>query len=296
MTTSRDVILTCAVTGGGDTIDKSPSVPVSPDQIADSALGAAEAGASVVHLHVRDIVTGKPSMDGNLYTRTVELIRAENHDVLINLTTGAGGRLVPSLTEAGGTDPGTMMATPDERVAHIAELKPDICSLDVATLNFGAHAFINTPAHLRAMAAVIGKTGVIPELEVFELGHIRLARALIREGAVPTPHFFQLCLGVPWGAEADLETLKFMVARLPDNALWSAFGIGAQEFPILKAALTLGGHIRVGLEDNLYIRRGELAQSNAQLVAEAVRITIDSGHQIAKPSRAKAILKGAIDA
>ncbi|MEM1285760.1 MAG: 3-keto-5-aminohexanoate cleavage protein [Pseudomonadota bacterium] len=292
--TARDVILTCAVTGGGDTVGKSPCVPVTPEQIADSALAAAEAGASIVHLHVRDPQTGKPSMDQALYARTVELIRADNEDLLINLTTGAGARLVPSRTVAGKADPGTMMATPADRVAHVTALKPALCSLDIATMNFGAHAFINTPSHLRDMAAAIDAAGVTPELEVFDLGHIRLARALIEEGALPQRHLFQLCLGVPWGAAADVETLTFMADRLPEKALWSAFGIGAQQFPMLRAVLDLGGHVRVGLEDNLYIRRGELAQSNAQLVSEAVRLITDRGDQVASPAHALSILKGAV--
>jgi uncharacterized protein (DUF849 family) len=287
---ARDVILTCAVTGGGETVSRSPHVPVTPAQIAESALGAASAGAAIVHLHVRDPETGKPSMDGALYAETVSRIRERNPDILINLTTGAGARLIPSLDTPGVAEPGSSLTTPATRTAHIEALRPDICSLDIATMNFGGHAFINTPAHIRAMAKTVQGAGVLPELEVFDLGHLRLAKALIEDGTIAAPFFFQLCLGVPWGAEADEETLDFMVSRLPAGATWSGFGIGARQFPMVEAIADRGGHVRVGLEDNLYLTRGVLAESNSVLVDEAVRRVERMGHRVATPAKAKDLL------
>lgn len=287
----RDVILTCAVTGGGDTVGRSSYVPVTPKQIAESALDAAAAGAAILHLHVRDLETGKPSMDGALYAETVERIRERNDDVLINLTTGAGARLLPSVDVKGVFEAGSNLTTAEKRTAHIIALKPDICSLDIATMNFGDHAFLNTPPHIRAMARQIASVGTIPELEVFDLGHVRLANALIKDGTIASPYFFQLCLGVPWGADADEETLDFLLSRLPTGALWSGFGIGAHQFPMLDAIVARGGHARVGLEDNLYLSRGVLAQNNAVLVEEAARRIAAAGHRLATPSMARNLMQ-----
>ncbi len=288
----RDVILSCAVTGAGDTTGKSPFVPVTPEDIANSAIGAARAGAAVVHVHVRDPRTGKPSMDLALYRETAERIRAADVDVLLNLTTGPGCRFNPDVDNPTSPGPGTTITTPAKRTDHISELKPDICSLDVATMNFGESGFLNIPRDLREMARLINQAGVLPELEVFDLGHIRLALQLVREGALPRPRFFQLCLGVPWGAPADERVMELMRDMLPEDCVWSAFGIGPTEFPMAAAAVRLGGHCRVGLEDNLYLERGVMAQSNAALVEKAVEVIRSAGGEPAPVERAREILFG----
>lgn len=285
----RDIMLTAAITGGGPNHKSSPHVPITPEQIAQSALEAADAGAAIVHLHVRDPKTGNPSMDGALYAETVERIRDKNADVLVNLTTGPGARYVPSREAPIVADTGSNMRTPAERTAHATALKPDVCSLDVLTMNYGEGTLVNTAPHLREMAAAIENAGAIAEIEVFDLGHIRLAQSLINEGAISKRHYYQLCLGISWGADADYETMEFMRSRLPDAALWSGFGIAAREFPMLEAAMELGGHVRVGLEDNLYLSRGVLAQSNAVLVEEGVRRIHAAGNSVATPARAREI-------
>lgn len=286
---SRTVVLTCALTGGGDTPSKSPAVPVSPAQIATSALEAAAAGAAIVHIHVRDPATGKPSMDGALYRETVERIRERNPDVILNLTTGAGGRYVPGPDDPTVPGEGTSLQSPAVRTQHVEELRPEICTLDVATMNFGEHVFMNTPAHLRAMAAGARRAGAKPELEAFELGHIELAKRLIADGHLDEPPLFQLCLGVPWGAPALPETMIAMRDRLPRNAIWSAFGIGRAQFPMVATAATLGGHVRVGLEDNLYLGAGRLAPSNAALVEKAVSLLAHLDAAPASPAEARTL-------
>jgi uncharacterized protein (DUF849 family) len=286
----REVIITCAVTGGGDTVGKSPAIPVTPEQIANSSLEAAQAGAAIVHIHVREPDTGKPSMRLDLYRETVERIRAKNTEVLINLTTGAGGRFVPSPDDPARGGEGTTMKGPEERVRHIQELRPDICSLDVATMNFGEHVFMNTPAHLRRMAQLIAETGVKPELEVFDVGHLRLASRMIADGLIGAPSMVQICLGIPWGAPATSETMLFMRDQLPPSAVWASFGISRQQFPMAGQAVLFGGHVRVGLEDNLYIDQGTLAPSNAALVERAVAIINALDATPASPQAARRIL------
>lgn len=283
-------IVTCALTGSFDTPKKNPAVPVTPRQIAQSALDAASAGAAIVHIHVRDPETGAPSMELALYREVVERIRERNGDVILNLTTGAGGRFVPGEADPAVAGPGTTFVTPEARTRHVGELKPEICTLDIATMNFGEHLFLNTPSHLRAMARAIREAGVKPEIEVFDLGHIELARHLITEGHLARPPLFQLCLGIPWGAPATPETLVAMRARLPEDAVWSAFGIGRAEFPMLAVAAGMGGHVRVGLEDNLYLGRGKLAPSNAALVEKAVSLLAHIDREPATPAEARAIL------
>ncbi len=283
-------IVTCALTGSFDTPKKNPAVPVTPEQIARSALDAAAAGAAIVHIHVRDPATGAPSMELALYREVVERIRERNGDVILNLTTGAGGRFVPGETDPAVAGPGTTFVTPEARTRHVGALKPEICTLDIATMNFGEHLFLNTPAHLRAMAKAIREAGVKPEIEVFDLGHIELARHLITEGHLAQPPLFQLCLGIPWGAPATPETLVALRARLPEDAVWSAFGIGRAEFPMLAVAAGMGGHVRVGLEDNLYLGRGQLAPSNAALVEKAVSLLAHVDRTPASPAEARAIL------
>lgn len=288
--TGRDVIISCAITGGGDTTEKSPHVPVTPAEIADSALGAAAAGAAIAHIHVRDPETGKASMDDALYAEVVERIRQSGVDLLINLTTGAGARFTPDADDPMKATATSTMSAPARRTSHIEALTPDICSLDVATMNFGEHAFVNVPGDLREMAVRITGAGVKPELEVFDLGHIQLARRLLNDGALPQPPFFQLCLGVPWGAPAEARVMELMRDMLPDDALWSAFGIGPRQFPMVEEAVRLGGQVRVGLEDNLYLERGVLAESNAVLVARAAEIVRSMGCQPATAATARAML------
>ena len=292
MTKRLPVIISCALTGAADTRAKNPAVPVSPREIADQAIDAARAGASIAHIHVRDPDTGKPSTKFEYYEEVVHRIRAARCDVLINLTTGPGAVLtVP-------TDPPfrvvaapyEVLMTPHERVAHVVKLKPDICSLDVATMNFGAASFLNPTNHLCEMAAEIEACGVTMELEVFDLGHARLASHLIATGAIPKSAYFQLCLSVPWGAPGTPTVLAEMQRLLPPGAQWSAFGIGPDEFPMVASAAILGGHVRVGLEDNLYVSPGKLAPDNAALVAKAARIIEDLGYEVATPDQARATL------
>ncbi len=283
-------VITCALTGSFDTPRKNPAVPVSPKAIAASAIEAAAAGAAIVHIHVRDPETGAPSMELAHYREVVERVRERDEAVILNLTTGAGGRFVPGEADPATAGPGTTYVSPEARTRHVGALRPEICTLDIATMNFGEHLFLNTPAHLRAMAGAIRAAGVKPEIEVFDLGHIELARHLIAEGHLARPPLFQLCLGIPWGAPATAETLVAMRARLPEDAAWSAFGIGRMEFPILAVAAGMGGHVRVGLEDNLYLSPGRLAPSNAALVEKAVSLLAHLDRNPATPDEARAIL------
>jgi uncharacterized protein (DUF849 family) len=285
------VIITCAVTGSTmDALRINPAVPVTPRQIADEALAARAAGAAIVHIHVRDPVTGAPSMDLSLYTEVVQRIRDAGSDVLINLTTGPGARYAPSDDDPMMASRDSTMATPEKRVEHVLALRPDLCSLDIATMTFPGYAFVNLPAHLERMAAMIQEAGVKPELEVFDLGHVRLASNFVQRGIIRGRPLFQLCLGIPWTAPASTGGMMAMAAELPPGAQWAAFGISTQEFPMVAQAVLLGGHVRVGLEDNLYLRRGVLAKGNAQLVARAVQIIEALGPQVATPAEARDIL------
>lgn len=281
--------MTCAVTGSHQNFQHHPDFPITPEQIARSCLEARAAGAAIVHVHVRDPETGAPSGDPSLYREVVERLRDAGSDVLINLTTGEGGRYAPDEQEPARGGPGTTLRRPELRVRHVTELRPDICSLDVGTANFGEHVFMNTPGHLRTMAAAIKAAGVKPEMEVFELGHIRFAAQLIEEGHIDAPPMFQICLGIPWAAPATAEVLTLMRDMLPQGARWAAFGISRWEFPMVAQAVTLGGHVRVGLEDNLYLSRGEFA-TNATLVEKAVRIIRELGAEPVEPGRAAEIL------
>lgn len=283
-------IICCAVTGGGDTVGKSPAVPVTPEQIATSCIDAAKAGAAIVHIHVRDPETGKPSMRLEYYREVVERIRASGTDVVINLTTGAGARLIPGADNPLEVAPGTTFVGPEKRSRHITALKPEICSLDMGSLNMGDWVFINTPAHISAIGAAAYAAGATPELEVFEAGHIMLARHLIEKGQLRGPGLFQICLGVRWAQPATVEALGYMRSLLPDDATWFAFGVAIAQFPIVAETVRLGGHVRVGLEDNLYLERGKLAPSNAALVEKAVGIIEGAGNAIATPAEARAVL------
>ncbi len=292
---TRPVIITAALTGGADSAAASPHIPVTPEQIADQALAARAAGAAIAHIHVRDPATGKPARDPALYREVVRLIRAAGSDVLINLTTGPGASFLPSDADPNANAIPRGMASPEERVAHVLELRPDICSLDVATMNFGPRAFANTPGHLDRMAEMIRESGVKPEIEVFDLGHARQAADMVKRGLFADPPWFQLCLGIAWGAPATAEAMQAIKALIPEGPggekLWSAFGISRQQFPMVAQAVILGGHVRVALEDNLYMARGELAAGNAPLVARAARIVAELGERVATPAEAREILR-----
>jgi len=284
---NRNVIISCAVTGAGDAWDKHPDLPVTPRQIADAAISAAQAGAAVAHIHVRNPQTGKGSRDVELFREVVELVRASSTDVIINLTAGMGGSWFPDARDPSRPGPGTDMIGPEERLAHVAALRPDICSLDCGTMNFGDNEiYISTPAYLRTMAELVKGWGVKPELEVFDLGHIWLAKHLVESGLVTSPPMFQICLGIPWGAPADTETMLAMRNALPAGANWASFAIGRMQMPMVAQAVLMGGNVRVGLEDNLYLSKGVLA-SNAQLVERAVGIVESLGSSVMSPAEAR---------
>jgi uncharacterized protein (DUF849 family) len=286
----RKVIISCAVTGSADSPGKNPAVPVTPVEIANSCIGAAEAGAAIVHIHVRDLQTTKPSMDGALYREVVERIRASGTDVLINLTTGPGARFEHDPDDPSKASPASTLCGPDDRVRHVRELRPEICSLDMGSMNMGDRVFINTPAHLQTMAAAIREAGVLPELEVFETGHLLLAKKMIETGHIKPPGMFQICLGIAWGQPATPEAMSYMRSLLPAASPWFAFGISLYQFPMVAQAVLLGGHVRVGLEDNLYLEKGKLAPSNAALVEKAASIIAMLGDQVATPDDAREIL------
>jgi uncharacterized protein (DUF849 family) len=283
-------IITCAVTGGGAITERSKYVPITPEQISESAIGAARAGAAIVHIHVRDPATGAPSMEFEFYREVVDRIRASAVDVIINLTTGVGARYAPDDNDPATAGPGTNFVSPERRVQHVLDLKPEICSLDVGSANFAKYVVINTPGHLSRMAALIRRAGVKPELEVFELGHIRYARKMIEDGEIDGSPLFQLCLGIPWAAEAAPGTMMAMRSVLPANAQWSGFGISTALWPMVAQAFLLGGNVRVGLEDSLYISRGVLAPSNAALVERAVNIIHNLGGETASAEDARQML------
>jgi uncharacterized protein (DUF849 family) len=289
----RKVMISCAVTGSADTPGRNPAVPVTPQQIAQSAIDAAKAGAAIVHIHVRDPQTTKPSMDKALYREVVERIRASGSDVLINLTTGPGARFMPGVDDPLKPGPATNMKLPAQRVEHVMELRPDICSLDMGSMNMGSYVFINTPTHLEAMAVAIRDAGVIPELEVFEAGHLLLAKRMIETGHIKPPGMFQICLGIAWGQPATPEAMHYMRSMLPPASPWFAFGISLYQFPMVAQAVLLGGHVRVGLEDNIYLGKGELAPSNAALVEKAAKIIEILGDHVATPAEARKLLAAA---
>ncbi len=283
-----ETIVTCAVTGAGDTVGKSPHIPVTPQQIADAAIEAAKAGAAIAHIHVRDPETGKGSRDVELFKEAVELVRASDTDVVINLTAGMGGDWVPSEDDPALPGPGTDMIGPEDRLAHIKACLPEICSLDCGTLNFGNgnEIYISTPPILRRMAQLTQEWGVKPELEVFDLGHIRFAKAMVEEGLIDAPPMFQLCLGIPWGADQTVETMAAMKAQLPPGASWASFGISRMQMPMAAAAVALGGNVRVGLEDNIWLDRGVPA-TNGQLVARVLEIIERMGGRALSPQEAR---------
>jgi uncharacterized protein (DUF849 family) len=283
-------IITCAVTGNLTRPEQHPALPITPQQIAEAAIDAARAGAAIAHIHVRDPETGAPSMELAHYREVVERIRGSDTDLVINLTTGPGGRFVPSDDDPKVAAPGTTLVRPERRVEHVVVLRPEICSLDLNTMWFGSAVVINTPRNAAIMAGAIRAAGVMPELEVFDSGDIQLAHQLLADSVLASPPLFQVVLGIRNGFPATPETLLYATSLLPADATWAAMGIGRMEFPIVAQACLLGGHVRVGLEDNLYLDKGVLAPSNAALVERAVTIVELLGRTVATPAEARAIL------
>ena len=286
---NNEVIVSCAVTGAGDTAKKHPNLPITPQQIADAAIEAATAGAAVAHIHVRE-PDGKPSRKFEYYKETVDRIRSSETDVIINFTTGMGGDF-----EVGeGNDPlnpvgpNTDMIHALDRLEHVEQLLPEICTLDCGSLNFGDTnmTFIHTPIQLRAAAKKMQDLGVKPEMEAFEMGHLWFANQLYKEGLIDSPPLYQICLGIPWGSPATTSAMKAMADMVPAEGFWAGFGIGRHQMPMAAQAIILGGNVRVGLEDNLYLEKGVFA-SNGQLVEKAVRIVNDLGAKILNPEEAR---------
>lgn len=286
----KKTIITCAITGNITRPEQHPALPITPKQIAESALEAAKAGASVAHIHVRHPETGEPSMQLDHYREVIDRIREHNTELVLNLTTGPGGRFVPSRDDPRVAGPGTTLMAPERRVEHVAELKPDICTLDLNTMNSGGQVVINTPENVVRMARVIRAAGVKPELEIFDSGDLRLALDLMKQGELEGPGLFSLVLGVNYGFGADIATMTYARNMLPPDATWSAFGVGRHEFPMVALAHLLGGHVRVGFEDNIYMSKGVLAESNAQLVQRASMIIRSIGGEIATATQARQLL------
>jgi uncharacterized protein (DUF849 family) len=284
------LIITVALIGGITTREKTPYPPMTPREIADSAIESFHAGASVCHVHVRDPVTHQPSMKFELYQEVLDRIR-DRCDLVINLSTGSGGRLLYDPRLAGNPWNTEGLKSPEERVEHVVRLKPELCSLDVGSVNFGPHVFVNLVSIVEKMAQMIKEAGTKPELEVFDIGHIRIANHLIRQGLVEDPPLFQLCLGIPWGIEATTQNMVYMRNNLPPGALWYAFAIGPQHFPMAAVSMINGGHARVGFEDNLYLKKGLLATSNAEMVKKVVEIAHLLDREVATPREARKILK-----
>lgn len=283
---ANKTIITSAVTGAGPTTKKSEHVPVTPKEIAESSIEAAKAGAAIAHIHVRNPETGEMSFDPALYREVVERIRESDTDVIINLTAGGGGDWTPSEENPANGGPGTFIQTPEERHQSVGELLPEICTLDAGSLNFGDMIYINPEDWIRKHAELIKDSGVKPEIECFDTGYLRMIDQLIAEDLIEGDPLYQLCLGIPWGAAADPETIIYMRDRLPANANWSAFGIGRMQLPIVAQAAMLGGNVRVGLEDNLYLKKGVLA-TNAQLVDKAVSTIQELQQEPMTPAEAR---------
>jgi len=290
---NREVFITCAVTGSGGTQDRSPHVPRSPKQIADSAIEAAKAGAAIVHCHVRDPETGKPRRDIHLYREVTERIRDAAVDVVLNLTAGMGGDMVFGSPEAPLPlkEQGTDMAGATERMEHVRQCLPEICTLDCGTMNFAEADYVmtNTPGMLRAMGSMMTEMGVKPEVEAFDTGHLWFAKELVKEGVLKPDALVQLCMGVPWGAPDDLNTFMAMVNNVPKEWTFSAFSLGRNQMAYAAAAVLAGGNVRVGLEDNLWLGKGQLA-TNAQLVERAVTIVENLGARVIGPEEVRSRL------
>lgn len=294
---NKDVIISCAVTGSGDTVGKHPAIPITPEEIASAAIEAASAGAAIAHMHVRNPETGKATRDDELYKEVVSRIKENGTDVIINLTSGMGGDI-----EIGPEDdllkfgPNTDFINAMERLSHVEKILPDICSLDCGTLNFGDGnmIYVSTPEQLRIGAKRIQELGVKPELEIFDTGHMWFANQMYNEGLLDAPALYQICLGIPYGAPANTSSMENMVKMVPEGSNWAAFGIGAMQMPMAAQAVLLGGNVRVGLEDNLYLEKGVFA-SNGSLVEKVGSLINHMGASImsAKDARKKLGLKNA---
>lgn len=283
------VVVTVAVTGSIGGRSRHPSLPVTPEGIANSAVEACSAGASVAHIHVRDPVTGEPSMTFELYQEVFERIRGAS-DMVVNLTTGAGARIIPDDSNPVGLDSGTTWSSPEMRTEHVIKLKPELCSLDIGSMNFGPRLFANVVPHVEDMARQIKEAGVRPELEAFDMGHIAIGHHLLEKGLVDSPPIFQLCLGIQWGIPASPKNMMMMREALPPGAIWAGFGVGPASFPMVAQSALLGGNVRVGFEDNFYLNRGSRAKSNAQLVEKAVDILRALDKEPASPQEAREML------
>jgi uncharacterized protein (DUF849 family) len=288
---SRKVMIACALTGAAASPEKNPALPVTPREIAESGIAAARAGAAIVHIHVRDPKTAAPSMALGYYREVVERIRASGVDVVINTTAGMGGDLYLDPDDPSGFAEGTDLVDGITRLAHVEELLPDICTLDCGSLNFGEGSlvYVSTPDMLRAGAKRIQELGVRPELEIFDTGHLWFANKLVAEGLIDDPPMYQLCMGIPYGAPPEPALLAALVPQIPPGVVWTSFAIGRMQMPWVAQSVLLGGHVRVGLEDNLYLGRGH-AVTNAELVANAVTIITAMGAEVATPDEAREIL------
>ena len=284
---SQPTILTCAVTGNLTTPEQTAYLPVTPEQISIACIEAHDAGAAAVHIHVRDPKTGKPSMDVDLYAQVVETLRKERPELIINLTTGPGGRYVPSTDDPKVFAAGTSLLPPEARVDHIAALRPDICSLDLNTMNSGEQVVMNTPANVRRMAKVIREAGVVPELECFDTGDLVLAQQLIADEHLQGPGIYSFVMGVRYSLPFNTQAMQMALSLIPRGAEWTAFAVGRHAFQAVAQAYLLGGNVRIGLEDTIYLDRGQLARSNAELVTKARRIVQDLGGTLATSAQAR---------
>jgi len=284
------VFITVAITGNLTTPDQTPHLPITPTQIAEACLEAAAAGAAIAHIHVRDPATGRPSMELALYQEVVERIRARNEELILNLTTGPGGRFAPSKDDPAVAGPGTTLMRPEARVEHIATLRPDVCTLDLNTMNSGGQVVINTPENVRRMARVIREAGVKPEIELFDSGDIALLHDLIADGSLDPAPLCSLVMGVRYGFQVSPETVLYARGLLPEGAIFTAIGIGRHVFTAATQSYLLGGHVRVGIEDGVYLSRGSLAPSNAAMVVKIRGIVEALGAEIASPAQARELL------
>ena len=286
----RKTVISCAITGNLTKPESNPNLPWSPREIATASLEAANAGASIVHIHVREPDTGEPSMRLELYAEAVELIRQRNTELIINLTTGPGGRYQPSPDNPAVAGPRTNFLLPSKRMEHIVALKPDVCTLDLNTMVFGGEVVINTPENLEVMAEIAYDSGVTPELELFDSGDIQLALDLLGKGVIRAPAMINIVLGVKYGFPSTPETLSFAKSMLPPNSFWGAFGIGKQAFPTLAQSFLMGGHVRIGMEDTTYLARGVPTSGNAELVEKGRWIVEKLGGEIATSGETREML------
>ncbi len=287
---TNPTILTCAVTGNLTTREQNPALPVTPEEIARSAVDAVKAGATVLHLHARDPATGRGTTRAELFDEIVARIRDAGCDAILNLSTGEGGRFIPSDDDPKVAAPGSTLMRPELRVAHVERSRPEICTLDFNTMYSGTAVVINTPRNLEIMAQRVLAAGVVPEIEIFDSGDLQMALNFVERGILHGPLAWQIVLGVRYGAMADSQTMMYLASRLPRGAPWTAFGIGRMAFPMLAQAFLLGGHVRIGMEDTVYLDRGVLAPSNAVLVEKAVRIVESLGGRIATQDEARRLL------